>query len=102
MKGYIQARIQVDGGFNDDGEPIASSVDWSKEIECTYQANTLNNRGRYEDGNFTQSTYTIIVYDLDFTATYIRLSDSRSNMVCEKEVQSVEVLENVQRVKVTV
>lgn len=101
MKGLIQAQIQTGGGENEYGEPIPSKVDWGKKTECTYNANELNNRGRVHDFKFTQSAYIITVFDMDFRASIIRLFDSSDNMVVEQEVQSLEVLEEVQRVKIT-
>lgn len=102
MNGYIQPQINHGGGFDDNGEPIPSTPSWGENIECKYFANTLNNRGRYEGGEFTQSAYEITIYDMEFHAEYIRLLDSRGNEVIEKKVQSLEVLEEVQRVKITI
>lgn len=103
MNGFIQPQIQTGGGTNGKGEPIPSALSWGEKIECKYFVNTLNNRGRYEDGKFTQSAYVITVDDMDFKAKFVRLLDSRANVICEKEVQGYpEVLEDIQRVKITI
>ncbi|MFV0536835.1 MAG: hypothetical protein ACK5M3_05605 [Dysgonomonas sp.] len=102
MNGFIQAQIQTSGGENEYGEPIPANIDWDEKKECKYYANTLNGRGRYEDGKFTQSAYIITVFDMDFSATVVRLFNSKGKLVVEKEVQSLEELEEVQRVKVTI
>jgi hypothetical protein len=102
MNGTVQTQIVVESGENEYGETIPASIEWGEKTECRYHANTLDNRGRYDGGKFTQSSYIITVFDMEFTAKVIRLFNSRNNLVCEKEVQSLEVLENVQRVKVTV
>ena len=102
MKGTVRAKGFIGGGFNEYGEPIPTTIEWGNPVECSYYANTLNNRGRYSGGVFTQSEYTITTEDMDFDAKQIRLTDSRGKVVCEKVVQSIEVLEDVQRVKITV
>lgn len=102
MNGRIQSQIVSGGGENEYGETIAAQTTWGEKVNCKYQANTMNNRGRYTDGEFTQSAFTITITDMNFTANVIRLFDSRDNEVCIKEVQSLEVLESIQRVKITV
>jgi hypothetical protein len=102
MKGYIQAQIQTGGGKNQFGELVPAEISWGSKKECRYHANVLNNRGKYEDGKFTQSAYIITLFDMDVEASIIRLFNSKDNLICEKEVQSLEILEDVQRVKITV
>lgn len=103
MNGYINAQI-VTGGTIDEmtGIPIPDTVSWGKDVECKYFANTLNNRGRYQDGKFQQSAYEITTDDMTFRAKIIRLKNSRKEVIVEKEVQSLEELEDIQRVKITV
>ena len=102
MNGFIQPQIQTGGGLNEYGEPIPETTDWGEMVECRYFANTLSSKGRYQGERFTQSAYEITVDEMDFEATIIRLLDSRENEVCQKEVISLEVLEDIQRVKITV
>ena len=102
MDGYIKALVQISGGLNSDGEPVAATTMWGEPVPCKYHANTLNNRGRYQDGEFTVSEYIITTKEMDFQASQIQLTDLSGRIVCEKFVQSLEVLTAVKRVKITV
>lgn len=103
MKGTIQSKVKnAGGGFNESGEPVADTYTWTEPVACLYFANVYNNRGTYQDGMFTQSEYNITTKDLNFTATEILLKDKNGNIVCQKQVQRLEVLDAVKRVKIIV
>jgi uncharacterized protein YcnI len=102
MNGTIQAQIITGGGKDADGYPIKPVITWSNSIECKYIENTFNNRGKYIDGGFTQMSFSITLFDLDFDAKIVRLTSNRGKIICEKEVQSLNVLEEIQRVKITI
>ncbi len=102
MRGFISKQIFTDGYINDDGIPVPGSTDWGADIECKYFANVSNSKGRYPDGVFKQMSFVITTEDLSFNAGVIRLKDKKGNVVCEKEVLSLEELEDVQRIKITV
>ncbi len=102
MDGFIQGKLPGEAIKGRGGEPVSNQAEWGEKIECRYKANLLNNRGRYDGGTFTQSSYEITIDDMSFNAASIRLFDSRGNLVCTKYVQSLEVLEFVQRIKITV
>ena len=102
MDGFIQGKLPGEAIKGRGGEPVSNQAEWGKRIECRYKANLLNNRGRYDGGTFTQSSYEITIDDLDFNASSIRLFDSKGDLVCTKCVQSLEVLEFVQCIKITV
>ena len=102
MDGFVRALIQTSGGFNEDGEPIPATTNFGVPVPCKYHANTLNNRGRYQDGEFTVSSYIITTKDMEFVAEQIQLTDNSCKVVCEKRVQSLEVLTTIKRVKITV
>ena len=102
MKGFINAQITVAGYINDDGIPVPGSTTWGPDIECKYFANVNNNKGRYPDGEFKQTTFEITTEDMEFTAKIIQLKDSKNRLIGVKEVQSLEELEDVQRIKITV
>jgi len=101
MKGFVRAMYQTLGGINEDGEPIAAVKTWGEYILCQYAANTLSNKGVYVGGEFQESSFTITLKDMSFKADFIQLSNSRKELVCEKQVLSLEVLESVKRVKIT-
>lgn len=103
MNGTISAKVRTGGGIDPEtGQPIQVSSFWDVPVSCKYKANTLSNRGRYEGGTFKMASYEITTPVMDFQASMIQLFDSRNNLVCEKEVMSLEVLEYVQRVKIIV
>jgi len=102
MRGKLLYKIEKGGGVIDgDTIPVISS--WSpKALDCTYQANTISNKGRYEGGAFITSSFTILIDEMDFNAKMVKLINSRGSVVCEKAIQSIEVLEEVQKVKITI
>lgn len=103
MKGTISTKVTVGGGSNPTtGEPIPVTFVWGSEIECLYTPVQLSNQGRYTDGTFKQASYSITTEKMDFAATLLRLKNSKGIVVCEKEIISVEVLEDIQRVKIIV
>ena len=102
MEGKIKSMTQNALGSNENGEPIVVESFFGDEIPCKYYANRFNNKGTYVDGIFTQQEYSITIKDMSFDATQIQLINSRGNVVCEKRVQSLEVLESVKRVKITI
>lgn len=103
MNGYINAQIVV-GGYIDEltGIPVEDAVSWGKDVECKYFANVNNNKGRYPDGEFKQTAYEITTDDMTFRSKIIQLKNSRKEVILTKEVQSLEELEDIQRVKITV
>lgn len=103
MNGTISGKVKTGGGVDpDSGDPIPVTYSWTDPVECKYRANELNNRGRYDGGTFQQASYTITTEDMDFNADTVRLFNSRGSSVCEKEVISIEVLEDIQRVKIII
>ena len=102
MNGTVQAQIITGGGVGLDGYPLKPTIDWGSPVECKYIENTFNNRGKYIDGSFTQMSFSITLFDLDFDAKIVRLTSNRGKIICEKEVQSLNVLDEIQRVKITI
>ena len=103
MDGYIQAQIVISDGYTDcDGETVPANVRWGGFVGCKYRANTLSKTGRYGGWKFAQMAFEITAEDMNFHANCIRLLDSAKRLVCEKEVQNIEMLEGVQRVRITV
>lgn len=99
MRGTIQS-ISSQGGFDEFGMPIQDQIIYGKEYECVYEPNFSNNKGVIEGSTFTQSQFTIYVFDVDFQAKTILLKDRKGREVCKKTVQSLDELESVQRIRV--
>jgi hypothetical protein len=102
MKGFVRAKYQTMGGINHDGEPVPAVSSWGEFSSCLYHANTLSNKGVYVGGEFQESSFTITLRDMSFKAEFIQLFNSTKELVCEKRVLSLEVLDSVKRVKITV
>lgn len=101
MLGTIAAKIETGGGSDPiTGQPIPVTYVWGTAVECQYKAIELSNRGRYTDGEFQQASYVVTTDSMEFDGSYMLLKDCRGNVVCEKEVISIERLEDIQRVKI--
>ena len=101
MNGYLCKQIKLNDSFDETtGTVIVGQITWDKDVECKY----VNSKSiyTYPDGKFTKATYDITVEDMSFTAEIVRLKNSNRVVVCEKEVQSLDILEGVQRVKITI
>lgn len=100
--GYLQEKIVTEAGFNDDGEPIAGSIDWGEKIECSIKTLTDSRKGRYEDGEFRISSFTILIEDrASFMPLYVKLNRYDVDLG-EYKVQSIEPLESVGRIQILV
>jgi hypothetical protein len=99
--GYIQIKTTIGGGLID-GMPVAASESWGVKIACHIQKNMQNNKGNYKDGTFTQFAFTIFLEMQVFEAKRIKLTNNRNELIKEFEVQSIEFLDLVQRVKIIV
>jgi len=103
VKGTISTRVTTGGGLDpNSGEPTPVTFGWASEIECLFAPAQNSSQGRYTDGTFKQASYTITTEKMDFVAKLLRLTNSRGDVVCENEIISVEVLEDIQRVKIII
>jgi len=100
--GHILVGNSTGGGIDADGIPIPSSVEWSEEIPCRVQTVNHNNKGVYQDGKFVQSAYLLFIpLVTPFSADRVRIVHSGVDLG-EFEVQDVEVLTLVGKIKITV
>jgi len=88
--------------FDENGDPINASSVWIGPIECNIKPIRVNNKGKYIDGQFTQSSYEILVEMQDFEAEIVSLVNNQEGALGEFKVQDIEFLNYVQRVKITV
>lgn len=105
MKGILKAKVVGVGtepAFDNDGNPIEIATTFGLGIDCKYFSANRNDVVDIGDGTFVQASYVITVKDMSFDATIIQLINSRNEIVCEKDVKSLEVLENIKRVKIVV
>lgn len=99
--GYIEVKTTTGGGLIN-GIPVEASEDWGNKTPCHIVENLHNNKGNYKDGEFTQFAFTIYFPLQIFEAKRIRLTDNRNRVLGEFEVQSIQFLDLVNRVKIIV
>lgn len=90
-------------GFDTDGNPIASQASWRPPLQCCIQTISDDRRGIYADGKFRRASFEVHVEILPerFKPTEVKLSRD-GELLGEFEVQSIELLKSVGRVKIIV
>lgn len=97
---YIETRTE--GGVNEYGEPIGDTVQWSETpIDCSIAPNNDTRLGKYEDGEFRQASYTILIEEGWFMAERIKLFRG-SESLGEYRIMSVRPLPTMGRVQIIV
>lgn len=101
--GHLQALIpSTDGGLNEYGEPTSGQQEnWGEQIPCSIKTNSDTRLGRYEDGEFRQASFLILIECSRFDATRIKLERFGENLG-EHRVLSVEPLTTVGRIQIVV
>lgn len=99
--GTIVPKIVSGGGINDDGIPVPVVESWGDPISCRIQTNSYSEKGKYEDGKFTMSSYTIYTDIQSFTADRIKVYINGIDRG-EFNVQYLEVLALTGQMKITV
>lgn len=97
--GFIEVLQTTGGGFNN-GDPIPVTEEWSDKIGCHFQKNE-DNQGDYKDGEFTNYAFTVWFDAKDFDVKKVRITNKRNRVLGEFEVQSIDFLDLVNRVKIT-
>lgn len=103
VNGFISYKM-VTGGGNDEftGKAIPVNISWSNPIECFIKTNNHNNRGTYQDGKFSVSAYEVLIQTEPFHAERVKLQDMRGREIGEFQVQDIQSLDLVQKVKIVV
>lgn len=104
MNGYIRLIDKMEeGGFNEWGEPIESVPVWGEPIPCLYSTITDNIQGVYEDGKARLLSFYITVgINATNRQNRVQLYDKDNYLICEKEIQSIEISTLMGRTKITV
>lgn len=106
--GTLQYEIITGGGVNEYGEPVVSQSRWCEPIRCSIRTNNDNRRGRYDDGVFRQSSYTVLIErnahrDIDAIADIKRVRIVRGReSLGEYFVMSVVPCDSVGRIQIDV
>lgn len=99
--GILRYEILQEGGIDEYGEVIAPSSEWSEPIPCSIKTNSDNRKGKYEDGEYRQASFTILVELTSFP--YGRISLQRlGEELGEYRVMSSEPLTSVGRTQILV
>jgi hypothetical protein len=101
INGTIQYQVVAGGGFDEKGNPIPVSTDWSVPVECGIKENSYSNKGSYIDGKFTIASFEVLVGEAPESFKRVKLTRAGRNLG-EFPVQSVRPLINVGRVKIVV
>lgn len=106
MKGYVTSRISEGGGIDKaTGLPYPEGANWSEKIECHYLPNSRSTVGVYQEGQFRVASYEITISTLDWnleTASMIRLHNSKGAVISKGSVLTLDDLEDIQRIKITI
>lgn len=100
--GDLYCKIISGGGRDENGNNLPEDVSWGEPIPCLWTTNTHNNNGTYQDGKFTVAAYTVLIELQDFTATCIKLISDRGTNLGEFQIQDIQFLDSVGRVKIMV
>jgi hypothetical protein len=61
LNGTLKVALTKSEHVNEYGEIVSSLQEWSKPIDCCISTNSDNRIGKYEDGEFRMSAYTILL-----------------------------------------
>lgn len=100
--GHLQYLIaSEENETNEYGEPIAHQESWSEEIPCSIKTNNDNRLGKYEDGEFRQASFVVLIEMSKFDAKRIKI-ERLGEELGEYRILSVEPLTTVGRVQIMV
>ena len=100
--GILQYETLQGGGLNEYGEidDTVRSV-WSEQIPCSIKTNSDTRKGVYEDGEFRQASYVVMIELASFPYKRIRLERMGEDLK-EHRVLSSEPLATVGRTQILV
>lgn len=87
---------------NEFGELVESTSLWSEPIPCHIKTNSDNRRGKYEDGDFRQASFTILTEQMDnLSFNRVRL-ERQGEDLGEYGVMNAENIESQNRTQILV
>lgn len=99
--GYIKRFLSQDEAIDEFGEPVAQQTSWSDPIPCSIKTNNDTRKGKYEDGEFRQASFIILIESVGFDAERVKLSRLGEELG-EYRIMSVEPLVTVGRTQIMV
>lgn len=102
--GHIEIKTKTGGGIDPStGFPSPAEVSWGAPIPCQMVVSRLNKLGRTTQGeHVTTVSYSILIEDQPFSAERIRLSGNDGKVIGEFSIISMEPLEAVGQIRITV
>jgi hypothetical protein len=98
----MQIETVKKGGVDEWGEPIPAMTGWSDPIDCNIETNADNRVGKYEDGEFRQASFIVLV-ESNFPIKTSRVKLSRyDDELGEYRVLSYTPLPSMGRTKIIV
>lgn len=87
---------------NEFGELVESTSLWSEPIPCHIKTNSDNRKGKYEDGEFRQASFTILIEQMDnLSFNRVRL-ERQGEDLGEYGVMNAENIESQNRTQILV
>lgn len=99
--GTLKYAVITEGGLNDYGEETGSTLSWSEPMPCSIKTLSDSRIGKYEDGEFRQASYQIMIELTEFPYNRIRLERLGEDLG-EHRIISAEPLATVGRTQIIV
>lgn len=99
--GTLKYEIEGESTLNEYGEVTSSSQSWSNAIPCSIKTNSDTRKGKYEDGEFRQASFLILIELQSFNHNRIKL-ERFGEELGEYRILSVEPLTTVGRLQIMV
>lgn len=99
--GYLTYETITEGGLDEFGEVVEAQSVWNAPVKCNIKTNSDTRKGRYEDGEFRQASYTVMVELQEITFNRLRLV-RRGEDLGEFRVMTAEPLASVGRTQIVV
>lgn len=102
--GTISFQFVTENGFDANGNPISDATAWSvPALPCLIRTNQHNQKGKVSNGKFEISAYTIHLEMMDeISAKRVKLVKDLGGDLGEFEIQDIQYLKLVNRIKITV
>ena len=103
VNGTIQLLTTAPSGENEFGEPIPATSTWSDPVPASINANSDTRKGKYEDGNFRQASYVVLLEEQPLPTNLRRIRLERHGEdLGEHDVLNIVPLTTVGRIQITV
>lgn len=104
QNGTIEVQTTTQGGLDaTTGFPKNPTVAWGSPVPCQYSPIKHNALARSNGEPVTQKSYSILIETVqNFAADRLRIKDRGGNLVGEFSVTSIEPLETVEQIRITV